>query len=62
MSAAWARAIPGFGNPFAKRWWSVMKRDGGWDPEFARIVDTELAALDDTQNARWIEEMQGGAE
>ena len=51
-----------FGNPFAKRWWRAMKRDGGWDPEFARIVDTELAALDDTQNARWIEEMLGGVE
>ncbi len=51
-----------FGNSFAKRWWRTIKRDGGWDPEFARIVDTELAALDDTQNARWIEEMLAGAE
>ena len=51
-----------FGNPFAKRWWLTMKRDGGWDPEFVRIVDAELAALDDTQNASWIEEMLGGAE
>ena len=50
-----------FGNPFAKRWWLTMKRDGGWDPEFVRIVDAALAALDDTQNASWIEEMLGGA-
>ena len=49
-----------FGNSFAKRWWRAIKRDGGWEPEFARIVDTELAALDDTQNARWIDEMLGG--
>ncbi len=49
-----------FANPFAKRWWRTIKRDGGWDPEFARIVDTELAALDDTQNAKWIDEMLGG--
>ena len=47
-----------FGNPFAKQWWHTVKRDGGWDdPGFVLIVDTELAALDDDQNARWIHEM-----
>ena len=45
----------------ALRWWLTMKRDGGWDPEFARIVDAALAELDDTQNASWIEERLGGA-
>jgi hypothetical protein len=50
-----------FGNPFAKRWWRTIKRDGGWEPAFARIVDSQLAALEDTQNARWIEEMLSGA-
>ncbi len=49
-----------FSNSFAKRWWRTLKRDGGWEPEFERIVDTELASLDDTQNARWIDEMLGG--
>ncbi len=49
-----------FSNPFAKRWWRTIKRDGGWDPEFEGIVDAELAALDETLNRRWIEEMLGG--
>ena len=43
------------------RWNAWLKRDGGWDPEFERIVDAQLAALEDTQNADWIEEMLGGA-
>ena len=50
-----------FGNRFAKRWWRSAKRDGGWEPEFVRIVDTELAALNDAQNAGWIDEMLGGS-
>ncbi len=49
-----------FSNPFAKRWWHTITRDGGWDPEFEGIVDAELAALDETLNRRWIDEMLGG--
>ena len=49
-----------FGNPFAKRWWRTISGDGGWDPDFVRIVDTQLAAVDDAQNARWIDEMLVG--
>ncbi len=55
-----AKASCRFSNPFAKRWWRTIKRDGGWDPEFEGIVDAELAAMDETLNRRWIEEMLGG--
>ena len=66
---AWAKSIQDpashawfyFGNSFAKKWWTTIKRDGGWDADFVRIVDTELATLDDSQNARWIDEILGAA-
>ena len=52
-----------FGNAFAKQWWRTMlDHPGGWEPDFLRMVDAEVDALDDRRNARWIEELTSTAD
>ena len=48
-----------FGNPFAKRWWRSMR--DGFDSDFVRLLDAEIARLDDDLNARWLDDMRSPA-
>ncbi len=50
-----------FGGPFARRWWGSMRDQGGWDPEFVRLLDAQIERLGDDLSTRWLDDMRSAA-
>ncbi len=51
-----------FGGPFARRWWRSMRDLGEWDPDLVRLLDAQIARLDDDLNERWLNDMRSAAD
>ena len=51
-----------FGNAFARRWWRSMRDAGEWDPELVRLLDAQIAGLDQDSTERWLDDMRSAAD
>ena len=51
-----------FGNSFARRWWRSMRDTGEWDSEFARLLDAQIARLDQDTSEHWLNDMRSATD